>query len=56
MLNSGANEPLRVAIIGGGRIGKVHAQSLVRAGANVVTVRSCLFCGAVSMLASRQLL
>lgn len=41
MHNSEAGEPLRVAIIGGGRIGRVHAQSLVRAGANVVTVWAC---------------
>ncbi|RLN94718.1 hypothetical protein BBJ28_00009869, partial [Nothophytophthora sp. Chile5] len=35
MLNSHLAKPLRVGLIGGGRIGKVHAQSLLRAGATV---------------------
>jgi predicted dehydrogenase len=39
MLNSHLSKPLRVGLVGGGRIGKVHAQSLQRAGAIVAMVR-----------------
>ncbi|KAG3108502.1 hypothetical protein PI124_g11925 [Phytophthora idaei] len=38
MLNSNLAKPLRVGLIGAGRIGKVHAQSLQRAGAVIVTI------------------
>ncbi|EEY55931.1 inositol 2-dehydrogenase, putative [Phytophthora infestans T30-4] len=38
MLNSNLTKPLRVGLIGAGRIGKVHAQSLQRAGAVIVTI------------------
>lgn len=37
MYNTGKKR-VRVGILGGGRIGKVHARSLVRAGAQVVVV------------------
>ncbi|KAG1710358.1 hypothetical protein DVH05_017362 [Phytophthora capsici] len=38
MLNSNLAKPLRVGLVGGGRIGKVHAQSLQRAGAVIVMI------------------
>lgn len=42
MLNSHMTKPLRVGLVGGGRIGKVHAQSLQRAGATIAMVRTLL--------------
>ncbi|RLN57743.1 hypothetical protein BBJ29_005700 [Phytophthora kernoviae] len=38
MLNSNLSKPLRVGLVGGGRIGKVHAQSLQRAGATISVI------------------
>ncbi|KAG7376835.1 hypothetical protein PHYPSEUDO_012680 [Phytophthora pseudosyringae] len=38
MLNSNLAKPLRVGLVGGGRIGKVRAQSLQRAGAVIVVI------------------
>ncbi|KAL4150822.1 hypothetical protein PRNP1_010219 [Phytophthora ramorum] len=38
MLNSHLSKPLRVGLIGGGRIGKVHAQSLQRTGATIAMI------------------